>query len=126
MPGWRVLSASRRVRALVCCRQDLVDCVSGQESDRIRQQLLSGIAPAVTHPALGRRTRIARAEGIRVEASDCESAFMMQNPRTLVVPQRVSGQHKLWNLQAKRVKALQSALRAADEGWRFLVRKPKA
>ena len=58
-----------------------------------------------------------RAAGSPVEENGSAFLFLCEQPRTLTLPIRVSGQHKIWPLEPAIAAAARATLRPADASW---------
>merc|ERR1712062_665680 len=55
--------------------------------------------------------------GLSNEMNASPYCFMCQNPRRLVLPGAISGEHKLWKMPQERIKPMQSGLVPCDIDW---------
>jgi len=79
--------------ALLGC-VDMVDCLSNQE---YQQQFIE--------------------TGLSTEQNASAHCFLCENPRKLVLPGQISGDHKLWKMPRERIKPMQAGLAPCDLSW---------
>mmetsp|Transcript_72006 Transcript_72006/g.114726 ORF Transcript_72006/g.114726 Transcript_72006/m.114726 type:complete len:221 (+) Transcript_72006:1495-2157(+) len=55
--------------------------------------------------------------GLSTENNASAYCFMCENPRRLILPGQISGEHKLWKMPPERIKPMQSGLVPCDLSW---------
>jgi hypothetical protein len=56
---------------------------------------------------------------LSIENSISKYLFVCTNPRVLILPQQITGQHKLWQLSSNLLSQIQTGLKTVSEKWRL-------
>jgi len=68
-----------------------------------------------------RHRRIELAKGLAIEDSESRYVYQLESPHALILPPRVSGQHKLWKLDSELLNNVQQQLKPVSSKWRVAV-----